>query len=532
MDLTRLMAHRRNQALVSALVVGLVLSAVTPSALAQDDSAPVEPAPSEPTPPVTPVPNDPLVNEGASDLLDPNTTEPPDPADGATGVPIDPDTAPAEDACEVVPAEGEEAEAVCTPKKRGRYASQPEFVPDSLNTAEVRRVDRELAAARDDHAMRVSRVRGLRLLEKRLDLERDRLSSETVEALRLLEETEEQLRERALATFVKGDSFSLAPSLEHDDILRHQQQQFLVDEVFSVDQELLEQYTELRADLESSALELYDRQANVWEWLRGANKKAEGTAALVDQLEFEVDTWNNLSATFIDNVVWPIDGTYDLPLINSWGYPRAPGSIDEHWHEGIDIFAPEGERLVAAEGGTVTNIGVGTLGGLKIWIMGDSGTRWYYAHLMAFKPDLNEGDTVKAGDLIGFVGKTGNAISTPPHLHLQMHPASGRPANPYPILQAASDRYQAGIGREVAESEPILGLDGTRMLPSGSSQGQLSDLAATAEPLADQAGLPAQGGEVDVSSSDRTEGVEVFQDGSSDRARVAGAISAPQSEPD
>ena len=526
MDFTS--ANRRYKTVASALLAGAMIFSAAPTALAQDDPAPVEPAPAEPTPPVTPVPNDPLVNEGASEQLDPNTTEPVDPdavpAEGGTDVPADAEPV-AEEECdpaaqasgEEAPAEDSEAEAPCTPKKRGRYAGQPEFVPDSLNAAEARRVDRELTAARADHNVRVSRVRGLRLLEKRLDLERKELSAETVEALGLLEETEEQLRKRALATFVQGDSFSLAPSLEHDDILRHQQQQFLVDEVFSIDQALLERYTELRADLEESALELYDRQANVWEWLRGAKEKAEGTAARVDQLEFELDTWNNLSATFIENVVFPIDGVYDEPLINSWGYPRAPGTIDEHWHEGIDIFAPEGERLVAAEGGTVTNIGVGTLGGLKIWIMGDSGTRWYYAHLMAFNPDLKEGDIVEAGDHIGFVGKTGNAISTPPHLHLQMHPAGGRPANPYPILQAASDRYQAGIGRETIESESILGFDGTRLLPNGSSQGQLS------------AETPTPGAVVDPEASEPTEGVEVSPADDPDPARVAGAVLAEPS---
>ena len=564
MDLTRCSAHRKYQALASALVLGALLASATPSALAQDEPAPVESVPvqqpDEPAPPVTAVPNDPLVNEGASDQLDPNTGVPVDPeavpADGTDVAPVDPETAPAQETCdpaanaagEVAPADGEAGTAAeCKPKKRGRYASQPDFVPERLNAAEVRRVDRNLVQARADHAVRVSRVRGLRLLEKKLDLERKELSGETVEALRLLEETGEQLRERALATFVKGDSFSLAPSLEHDDVLRHQQQQFLVDEVFSIDQDLLDTYTELRADLASDALELYDRQANVWEWLRGANEKAEATAARVDQLEFELDTWNNLSDTFIENVVWPIDGVYDQPLINSWGYPRAPGTIDEHWHEGIDIFAPEGERLVAAEGGTVTNIGVGTLGGLKIWILGDSGTRWYYAHLMAFNPDLNEGDIVKAGDLIGYIGKTGNAISTPPHLHLQMHPAAGRPVNPYPILQVASDRYQAGIGREVVEAASITGFDGTRLLPNGSSIGQLSGTAVT-QPSLDAPGTSV-GGEVDFlgsiptsaiplagidveGESVRTEGVEVSQSESRDRARVAGAIPVSESVDD
>ncbi|MFW2381985.1 MAG: M23 family metallopeptidase [Acidimicrobiales bacterium] len=462
----------------------------------------------EPPPAPVPVIEDPLVNEGASDELDPNT--PPEPGDGEPAAGDDPEV---QDEC--VPSEDLTAEDSdpqgCTPKPRGRYANQPAFKPDVLNRSEVSSVSWALEQARVDHTVNVSRVRGLRLHEKKLAMEREALSSETIEALEKLAAVEEQLRRRALATFVKGDTFDLAPSLEHDDILRHQQQQFLVEEALSIDQDLLEEYTRLRNRLAAEALELYDRQAQVWQWLRDGNETAEKSARLVEDLEFELATWNNLSATFIEDVVWPIDGEYDLPLINSWGYPRAPGSIDEHWHEGIDIFAPEGERLVAAEGGEVTDIGVGTLGGLKIWILGNSGSRWYYAHLMAFNPDLQVGDQVKAGDLIGYVGKTGNAISTPPHLHLQLHPDGGRPVNPYPILQAASDRYQAGIGRERVEIAPVVGFDGTPLLPNGSTIGQV------------QSGEPEQGSGLDgePGSDDRPAGELTSAGSPADREPVA-----------
>jgi murein DD-endopeptidase MepM/ murein hydrolase activator NlpD len=430
---------------------------------------------SEQDPVPVPAGDDPLVNEGASEELDPNSTAEPVDSESAG----DANTTP-EGECVPSTAETDNPETPlggCTPEPRGRYANQPAFKPDVLNRAEVRRVSRILEQARADHTVSVSRVRGLRLHEKRLTLERKALSAETIQALEELAAVEEQLRRRALATFIQGDTFELAPSLEHDDILRHQQQQFLVEEVLSIDQDLLEEYTRLRNRLKAEALELYDRQAMARQWLREAIETAEESGQRVGDLEFELATWNNLSATFIESVVWPIDGDYERPLINSWGYPRAPGTIDEHWHEGIDIFAPEGERLVAAEGGEVTDIGVGTLGGLKIWILGESGTRWYYAHLMAFNPDLNVGDQVTAGDLIGFVGKTGNAISTPPHLHLQMHPGGGRPVNPYPILNAASDRYQEGIGRQEVDIAAVVGFDGTHLLPNGSTIGQVQDRA-------------------------------------------------------
>ncbi len=411
-----------------------------------------EPAPAPTDPPVTPVPNDPLVNEGASESLDPNTPldsdgaplDPNTPAEAASdGAPEDPACAAAETASASPDTPSPDSENPCPPKKTGRYAGQPEFVPDSLRRSEVRRVTAALETQRTQHVQNIAEVRGLRLRDKQLGIERAKLSAEVEETLAALEATEEQLRRRALASFVNGDSFELAPSLEHDEILEFQQKQFLVGEVLALDQELLEEYTRLRNRLEEDTLQLFERLNSIRRWLRAAEDEAEKSAEEVGALRFELDTWNYLSATWIPEVVFPIVGDYGDPLINSWGYPRAPGTPDYHWHEGIDIFAPSGTPLVAAEAGEVTDIGYGTLGGLKIWIMGHSGTRWYYAHLDSFNPDLEVGDFVSAGDLIGYIGATGNAVGTPPHLHLQMHPASGRPANPYPILQAASDRFQA-----------------------------------------------------------------------------------------
>lgn len=450
---------------VIAIVGLLVLGPAGLPAGAQDDPPP-EPA-SEAQPPVTAVPGDPLVDEGASDDLDPNTQPDGSPA-------VDPGTDPAESCADAGQSDpgSDEPVADCEDKPQGRYANQPPFVPDALDRAQVRRVEGQLAAARTTLVEEVARVRSLRLRDKRLELERAELSAETAATVDALEATEEQLRRRALATFVVGDSFELAPSLEHDDILRFQQHRFLVGEVLSLDQELVDEYARLRNRLEFEALELYDSINNTRRWLRSAREQADASQVEVEGLEFELATWQNRSAVFVPDVVFPIDGPYDLPLINSWGYPRAPGTIDEHWHEGIDIFAPVGTPLVAAEGGTVTDIGVGALGGLKIWILGDSGTRWYYAHLSAFNPELAVGDVVAAGDLIGNVGATGNAVGTPPHLHLQMHPDGGRPVNPYPILQAASEIYQEEqLAEERAEREEAQALAG--LLPNGMSVSQL-----------------------------------------------------------
>jgi murein DD-endopeptidase MepM/ murein hydrolase activator NlpD len=116
------------------------------------------------------------------------------------------------------------------------------------------------------------------------------------------------------------------------------------------------------------------------------------------------------------------------------------GTPDEHWHQGIDIFAPAGTPLLAAERGVVTRVGSGRLGGLTVWLRGGSGTAWYYAHLQSHQPGLEPGTEVEAGDVIGYVGNSGNAVSTPPHVHLEIHPVGGGPVNPYPLLNVLADR--------------------------------------------------------------------------------------------
>ena len=81
-------------------------------------------------------------------------------------------------------------------------------------------------------------------------------------------------------------------------------------------------------------------------------------------------------------------------------------------------------------------IGTNRLGGLTVWTRGRSGYRYYYAHLRDWAP-LEAGQMIAAGTVIGTVGNTGNAITTPPHLHFQIHPGDAPAIDPYPILVRA-----------------------------------------------------------------------------------------------
>lgn len=118
-------------------------------------------------------------------------------------------------------------------------------------------------------------------------------------------------------------------------------------------------------------------------------------------------------------------------FINDWGFPRSGGRT----HKGTDIFAPRGSPAVAVSSGTVT-FDVYSLGGKIVWLRGDDGNQYYYAHNEGFPSGLSNGDRVAKGQTIAFVGNTGNAITTSPHVHFQFHPGGGSAVNPYPTLAA------------------------------------------------------------------------------------------------
>jgi murein DD-endopeptidase MepM/ murein hydrolase activator NlpD len=94
------------------------------------------------------------------------------------------------------------------------------------------------------------------------------------------------------------------------------------------------------------------------------------------------------------------------------------------WHHGNDIFAPAGAPILAVTDGTLFLVGWNDIGGNRLWLRDTEGNEFYYAHLSAFSPLAYNGSRVRAGDVIGFVGTSGDAIGTPPHLHFEIHPAA------------------------------------------------------------------------------------------------------------
>ena len=116
-------------------------------------------------------------------------------------------------------------------------------------------------------------------------------------------------------------------------------------------------------------------------------------------------------------------------LADTWGAARSQGRS----HEGIDIFAERGTPIQATTQGIVSKVGEDALGGRVVMIIGPGGARHYYAHLEDYA-DISANDWVNSGDTIGYVGDSGNAKGTPPHVHYGIY-INGSAVNPYPLLQ-------------------------------------------------------------------------------------------------
>ena len=130
------------------------------------------------------------------------------------------------------------------------------------------------------------------------------------------------------------------------------------------------------------------------------------------------------------------------------GGPFGAFRADTGFHEGNDLFAGFGTPVVAVADGTVENVGSLKISGNRLWVYADTGDQFFYAHLSAFSPAAVDHAHVKAGTVLGYVGNTGDAEPTPPHVHFEIHPDGGKAVDPHPFLVA----WQGRMGDTTADT--------------------------------------------------------------------------------
>ena len=150
--------------------------------------------------------------------------------------------------------------------------------------------------------------------------------------------------------------------------------------------------------------------------------------------------------------VFPVYGAAS-PVADTFGAFR--GDVSGGWHHGDDVYAPVGSPVLAVADGVVFSVGWNAVGGWRLWLQDAHGNEFYYAHLSAYSPLAVDGAVVRAGDVLAFVGDTGDAEGTPPHLHFEIHPAGllrrgyDGAVDPTAYLDAWR-RARASIGLEAA----------------------------------------------------------------------------------
>ena len=125
----------------------------------------------------------------------------------------------------------------------------------------------------------------------------------------------------------------------------------------------------------------------------------------------------------------PLEDVSRRAIADTWQAPRGTNRR----HEGQDIFAPKGTPILSATNGFVYRIGENNLGGQTVSVIGSGGRVYYYAHLDAYARGIEVGDRVTTRTVLGYVGTTGNAQGTPPHLHFGVYTLNGA-INPLPLL--------------------------------------------------------------------------------------------------
>lgn len=278
-----------------------------------------------------------------------------------------------------------------------------------------------------------ARVADLEERIARLDERLTTLEVQQRQAVRQLESAREIFAQRAVDAYVRGNSPGFEAILRAEDPSQLEANSSFVATVLDADALAVQDYLRARAALTVDLVDAADERFAARSQLSRARDDARALAVEAEDAEVRLAAFQAGSSIYVSGFVFPVAHPYEF--ISSFGFPRGGGT---RRHQGNDIFAPRGTELYAVERGVIQNMGTASLGGIKLWLVGESGTSYYYAHLSAFAAGVRNGMVVEAGELVGYVGDTGNAVGTPPHLHFEIHPSGGAAVDPYPLLSTVA----------------------------------------------------------------------------------------------
>jgi murein DD-endopeptidase MepM/ murein hydrolase activator NlpD len=431
---SRATPKRRWRALVAgALVTGLAAMASAP-AWAQE--APPDETTTTEAPPPTLLPPGPTTTESTTTTTAPPAENPPPPQDGEP----DEDSGPTD-----VP-----QDVVVVPPPEGEVAPDP-FAPILSQIAGITlaEVQKGLKLSEEARAQAVLTTTELSDDVASLEARITQLEADKAQAVARLQQSRLQLKKRAVAGYMGSPAQPLNQILGSSDFNDLSRRFEMLQSVIDADKARIAEYTAAReavgTELERLVTDLDAKRSA----LTVAATVLDGADSQLLAKQIQLAAVRAGSNVVGGGFVFPVAGPHSFS--DTWGAPRMFGTAYAHLHQGTDIFAASGTPLVAVERGVLISIGTDVLGGTKLWLVGASGTRYYYAHLSAYAEGVAEGKVVAAGDVVGFVGNTGNAATTPSHCHFEVHPNGGPAVNPYPLLKIVDDaQKQLAAGKPIA----------------------------------------------------------------------------------
>lgn len=346
-------------------------------------------------------------------------------------------------------------------KPRAVFLAAVLALPLAAPSAQAAVTEKELQAAREQRAALQKKVNTVVAAYEASLAKYEETQVQLARSQHQLEEAEQELRVvqatlsgRAVTSYKQGRIGLVSVLLEAADPAEFLRRVVLLEKASASDSATLLRVERVRAEVTESKEDLSKKKAEqqattkqlqaLTNQLTGQFKEASELEARLVSQKAEEDRLRRQaeerrrraaqvarrSAFAPGNFHCPIDGPNSFT--DTWGAPRSGGRR----HQGVDIYAAHGARVVAVVDGTILRMTRSSLGGISLYLRGGDGTEYFYTHLAGYA-SISPGQRVTGGQLVAYNGNSGNARGGPPHVHFEIHPGGGAAINPYPTTKAA-----------------------------------------------------------------------------------------------